>query len=292
MSDVMGIGSLIGGMANAGANLYANYMTNATNKQIASQNLDFQYKNLDYLKQVQLKNWEREDTAIQRRMSDLRSAGLNPFAAANGNGAGSGAIIKTDAPQNNYHADYSGIAAAGNAIGYAVDMYKAFQEVKQNTLYTKYMELKNNEQELKNIDIGNSIWSDWLFELPVDYYDDGKRHYAVFDSRKGYEYPDNVVSSIMQTNPNFYGREENLMRIQHNLQQIPYTTDILKTQRDFAVSDKIESYIMDSINALVSGSGAANKWYDSYNKNTPLQNYQRDSYRDRNGVYHERKRYY
>ena len=56
-------------------------------------------KNLDYQKSLQQQIFNREDTALQRRMADAEAAGLNPYSVIGSGGAASGSVVKTDAPQ-------------------------------------------------------------------------------------------------------------------------------------------------------------------------------------------------
>lgn len=61
-------------------------------------NRQSQAANLSWQKQVQREIWRREDNAAQRRVADLRLAGLSPTLAA-GNAANAGAVVNTQAPQ-------------------------------------------------------------------------------------------------------------------------------------------------------------------------------------------------
>lgn len=78
---------------------------NATNKAIADQNFGLQKDWNEYQKALQKEIFEREDTAYQRTASDMLKAGLNPLSMQGTNG--SGQIVSTAAPQNNFQAQMS-----------------------------------------------------------------------------------------------------------------------------------------------------------------------------------------
>lgn len=79
MAGIAGANTILGGYA-----AYKNYK--------AEQN------KLRWDKQVQETTWQREDNATQRKVADLKAAGLSPVLAA-GQGASSGPIVSTVAPK-------------------------------------------------------------------------------------------------------------------------------------------------------------------------------------------------
>lgn len=79
--------ALAAGMFDLGQQAYFNY-----------QNYQLQQHQFDYAKNLQGQIFGREDNSIQRRVADLLAAGLSPVLAA-GQGAGTGGIVSTSAPQ-------------------------------------------------------------------------------------------------------------------------------------------------------------------------------------------------
>lgn len=99
----------------------------------ATKNREFEEQNLDYQKALQQQVFEREDTAVQRRMNDLIKSGLNPNLAA-GSAAGTGSVVGTSAPQQQ---------RSGIDVGQAIDIATAKQQLIQAKENTKAMQIQN-----------------------------------------------------------------------------------------------------------------------------------------------------
>lgn len=72
--------------------------TDVFNSYVNYRNYQLQQDMFGYQKGIQQDIFNREDNAIQRRVDDLRAAGLSPVLAA-GQGASAGSVVQTKAPQ-------------------------------------------------------------------------------------------------------------------------------------------------------------------------------------------------
>lgn len=102
-----------------------------------------QQAKFDYDRALQEQIFQREDTAVQRRMADLQAAGLNPQLAA-GSGAGSGAVVSTSAPQ----------MANSNMLGTVLDTVKAVEQIRQQKEQTQILNAEKRLQHLKLVEQG------------------------------------------------------------------------------------------------------------------------------------------
>lgn len=105
-------------------------------------NYKLQKDNLAYQKELQQIMFGREDNAVQRRVSDLRKAGLSPVLAA-GSAASAGPVVSTSAPQR--VSDLNGFMALAQIGTMLANQQKAQSEAEiarlnyeQNKMNTDY----------------------------------------------------------------------------------------------------------------------------------------------------------
>jgi len=164
MIDIAGLLTGIGGLVNAGSGIASTvlgYNSLAEQKRVNEQNYQAQLDALAWQKEMQQTAWNREDTAVQRRVADLKAAGLNPVLAA-GSAAQSSSPMHLNAPQR----EVANPAAAQQALA---QMGNIAQTV--GSLAAVNAQIKKTQAETENINFQNAMndrekmilfWSDLL----------------------------------------------------------------------------------------------------------------------------------
>lgn len=117
-----------------------------SNEKIADQNLAFQKEKLKYDQQLQQQIFNREDTAYQRTIADMRAAGISPLAMQGTNAAGE--AIQTTAPQNGMVYDYtSGMSTDADKFNAVISAIGQISSVMAQSQQVRSLKLQNDFTE-------------------------------------------------------------------------------------------------------------------------------------------------
>lgn len=138
-------------------------ITNATNKEIADENLGYQKELFEYNKALQQSQWEREDTAYQRTAHDMLAAGLNPLTMQGTDGAGE--VVAQSALHNDYqHQSRQVVSSPMAAMSALSSAASEADSIKTGQLTRDSLQLENDKKRLENLlemkRLGVSISSD------------------------------------------------------------------------------------------------------------------------------------
>lgn len=122
-----------------------NGRTNEVNQDIATKNLAFQRENFDYQKALQQKIFDREDSAYQRTVKDMRAAGMSPLMMNGTNGAGE--ALQTEPLHNEYQHQDKGLFEVGQL---ASSIYSNFQNAQRSRAEINNINADTDEKNTSN----------------------------------------------------------------------------------------------------------------------------------------------
>lgn len=145
------------------------HILHGNSNDIAKQNMYMQAENTRYQRALQERIFQREDSAYQRMVSDVRNAGLSPLGL---NGSQAGAPVGSEAPQN--HSQQMGaLSAITNILSTVTNFKSAIAEIQNKQAQTNFI-----NSQAKKVDNENS-----LFDFDIE---KGLRKFAFESGKQDY----------------------------------------------------------------------------------------------------------
>lgn len=230
---------LVGGIFDAGKTIY----------DIWSNQRDF-----DYQKNLQQEIFTREDNAVQRRMEDLKKAGLNPNLAA-GSAAGAGAVVgRSNTP-----------GISGNPVGSALDMAQHVQQLRAQRTEN---EILKNQKDKSAADAKVAENDAMLSELeflnymgikPTLSYNPNKKTFSIagnIDFGNGFSPVTRLGGGDSTLDKDLTEANSRLMQyFNWQYQNNKNSADMLQKDNNFYVADKIGQYLGQGVQ-LFQGAGS------------------------------------
>lgn len=147
---ITGGATLLAGFAGAASSRHSQDNANKVNREIAEKNYQLQARELEYQRALQQEIFNREDTAYQRTVSDMRKAGMSPLAMSGTDNAGE--AISTTAPQYNYEhrADTTTPQILGSLIPQAISSVSNIASLRNQAAQNSLIEEQARKLRIEN----------------------------------------------------------------------------------------------------------------------------------------------
>lgn len=147
---IAGGAAIAGGLIGAGSAKRNQDRANSINREYAEKNYQLQARELEYQHALQQQIFDREDTAYQRTVADMRKAGMSPLAMSGTNNAGE--AISTTAPQYNYEhrADTTTPQILGSLIPQAISSISNIASLRNQAAQNSLIEEQARKLRIEN----------------------------------------------------------------------------------------------------------------------------------------------
>lgn len=167
-----GAGAIVQGLSEMGTNMI-NSAGLALNQHIAGQNITFQNRAQLANLLLQKMAWDREDTAVQRRVKDLEAAGLNKVLAA-GSAAQSSPAMRVEPNENRFQFPMNAIKSnIGETIiqaGLTQSQIAKMDSEKQRLDTLTLLDVLTNPYKVANLSAKNKVLAEDLLTKQLDNY--------------------------------------------------------------------------------------------------------------------------